>query len=516
LDISVPPTERVRFGVDCGEDAAKANACIRRAKGRKKGQKPVIFDRDIYITFEYTDKKTGNLIAREQIAVEEKSPSLQKNGEETPSVFQRSGRGLAVFLKNGEENPAAPKKSANGRLEIVGEKDEIVVGFEGGFAAIGKKSGNLERLNYGGKELKKGGIDGGKGAENDKIYALNGLKTDEINAVSLEKGLKDGKNNAEKELKKDGIDDGKSAENDKNGEENAENVKKNGEVNGLKDGEVNAEKGGRGECCRGGGSCADGGVFSERPWDGLTGIYDCLFRAPIDNDRNVAPQMTKLGYDSLKPYVKSIKSGFSTDGGAAVEVEKYLLNAKGQALFRVKTVYAVSEDGRVGVRIGLKKRVFKKLPILSRVGVNFELCGRLKNVGYFGRGERESLPDFNEHAPVGVYRFEVKDAHEPYIKPQDNNRRTDVLWAEFTGDDGKGIRIEADGKRFSFAAHDYTDRAVAAAAHDEEIERSGTTFVSLDGYTMGAGSNSCGPLPEEKFLLRADGEYEYGFVITRI
>jgi hypothetical protein len=226
--------------------------------------------------------------------------------------------------------------------------------------------------------------------------------------------------------------------------------------------------------------------------------------------------MIKFGYDSLKPYVKSIKNASTAAGGAQIEVEKYLLNAKGQALFRVWTVYSVAGDGSVGINVKLKKKILKKLPIFSRVGVNFELCGRLGNVEYFGRGERENLPDFNEHAPVGIYQFKAADAHEPYIKPQDNNRRTEVVWAEFTDGGGRGIRIEADGGRFSFAAHDYTDRAVIAAAHDEEIERSGTTFVSLDGYTMGAGSNSCGPLPEEKFLLRANREYEYGFVITKI
>ncbi|MDR2091257.1 MAG: DUF4981 domain-containing protein [Clostridiales bacterium] len=494
LDLSVEPNAKQKFTVDCGETAAKMpklGAAL--SERQKKKQKPVVPEHDIYITFEYTDKKTGELIAKEQLTVEEK-----------PRAFDG--------------------KTTLKRARIKEEGEEFVAEFEGGYAAFGKKSGNLERLNY----RKTAQENDGKDEDGEDRNAEN-LGKDEsgMNSAGCGKytggkvcdaksqnGSENSKNDGaacdsgkgEKDVKDKVCDSGKG-ENDGDTRNSGKDIK-GGNRNSGKNGDCACGGHGEGETC----FCKDGAVFSDRPWDGLTGMYDGVFRAPIDNDRKIAPSMIKYGYDSLKPYVKNMKI---TDGGE-IEAEKYLLNFKGQALFKIKTSYAVFADGRVAVKIKLKRKTFKKLPMMTRVGVSFELCECLKNVEYFGRGERENLPDFKEHAPVGVYRFDAADAHEPYIKPQDNCRRTDVAWAEFTNRKGQGIRIEADGKRFAFAAHGYTDRAVVAAAHDEDITRSGTVFVSLDGFTMGAGDNSCGPLPAEEFLLKTDREYEYGFVISRV
>ena len=258
-------------------------------------------------------------------------------------------------------------------------------------------------------------------------------------------------------------------------------------------------------------------ALNANPEDGIAGIYDNVFRAPIDNDRNIEEAMRKIGYDNLGPVVKKLeydKKG-SDSRVAVFYAVKMLTNKNGKALFKVRTVYRIYASGKIAFEIKLKAKK-KKLPLLLKAGVLFEASADLKKLKYFGRGPLENLPDFAEHAPVGIYSAEVSDCHEPYIKPQDNNYHTGVRWLELTDDAGRGIRIESDGALCGFSAHNYTQKALTEARHDEDIRDMNTTFVSFDGFVAGAGSNSCGPLPLEKYLLRPKKAYEYGFVIKSI
>ncbi|MDR2047313.1 MAG: hypothetical protein LBP79_05405 [Clostridiales bacterium] len=429
LEFSTAPGGLEEFTLPCGETPD-----VRTGKKRANVERDI---RDIYVTFEYIDKRSGETIAKEQVAVSEKPPK-PADGVPRRKIYRRA-------FGSGER----PPKPAGGTV-CRGENGEIIMTFSGGRAVIGKDGGNIEELYYGYTESETGGEYGRAETGNRGVCGI------------------------------------------------AENKADGGR--GYAEGEADADKRYK-------------NIFADAPFDGIAGIYDSVFRAPIDNDGNIAAAMRKRGCDALKPRVKSVKY---TADAAAVAVEKYLCNSKGQALFKLKVLYKCSLDGALSVFVRLKKKTFKKLPLLLRVGVNFELRECFENVRYYGRGASESLPDFTEHTYVGAYEFKVCDAHEPYIKPQDNNRRTDVRWAEFTAKDGSGVRIEAAGGNFSFAAHDYTDGVLAVAAHDEDIERSGATFVSLDGYTMGSGGNSCGPLPSEEYLLKSNRTYEYGFVIKRI
>ncbi|MDR1905882.1 MAG: hypothetical protein LBQ27_03065 [Clostridiales bacterium] len=255
--------------------------------------------------------------------------------------------------------------------------------------------------------------------------------------------------------------------------------------------------------------------LSELPAAGITGIYDNIFRAPLDNDREIQKAQKSFGYENLKPFVKKVQiiDKKSDKSKKTVKATKYLINYKGQALFKVVTEYGVFADGAVTVSVKLKKKTGKKLPLLQKIGVNFEIDESFDAVRYYGRGPLENLPDFKEHAYMGVYEAKIKDMHEPYIKPQDNNYHTGIRRLEIFNGDGRELIIEAADKPLGFSAHNYTQGALAAAAHNEDIEYGGTSFISLDGFTMGTGGNSCGPLPLREYLLPPDKEYEYGFVI---
>jgi beta-galactosidase len=257
--------------------------------------------------------------------------------------------------------------------------------------------------------------------------------------------------------------------------------------------------------------------LSKNPKDGIVGIYDGIYRAPIDNDRNIKDGMIKANYDVIAPYVKKIgiSEKLSVCGRKVISVEKRLVNLKGKTLFKLNVNYGVTAGGSIWVETKFKK-ASRKLPLLLRIGYSLELPSEFGNIKYYGRGPSENLPDFNEHAYIGAYRQKVADMNEPYIKPQDNCYHTDVRRIEALNNDGNGLAFEAVDKPLGFSAHDYSQKALAAAAHQEDLTSSGTTFINVDGFTAGAGSNSCGPLPPEKFLLRPNKKYAYIFVIKTL
>ena len=70
---------------------------------------------------------------------------------------------------------------------------------------------------------------------------------------------------------------------------------------------------------------------------------------------------------------------------------------------------------------------------------------------------------------------------------------------------GAGLMVQGEqtyeNAGFSFTAHNYTDQALNAAEHTNELYEDDVTVLSLDWRMGGIGSNSCGPLPLEKYCL---------------
>ena len=100
---------------------------------------------------------------------------------------------------------------------------------------------------------------------------------------------------------------------------------------------------------------------------------------------------------------------------------------------------------------------------------------------------------------MGIWRSDVCDLHEPYVRPQENGAHADTRWVSLTDDVGQGLLVCGDG--FSFTAHHYTDAALTAAEHDYELSEEALTVLSLDARMGPLGSNSCGPEPLERDRL---------------
>jgi beta-galactosidase len=136
-----------------------------------------------------------------------------------------------------------------------------------------------------------------------------------------------------------------------------------------------------------------------------------------------------------------------------------------------------------------------------RVGITTKLNKAYDRVKYYGYGPNESYIDKRLACVKDVYEAKVKDLMVPYVKPQENGSHYGCQFMEIT--DGKTtLRAEDE---FSFSALPYSATTLTEIQHDWELPESDGTYLSLDYYMNGIGTNSCGPALKEEYQVPKKG-----------
>lgn len=239
-------------------------------------------------------------------------------------------------------------------------------------------------------------------------------------------------------------------------------------------------------------------------------MYTSIYRAPIDNDMNIKKAWNKWGYKDLVAECADIEA-YNFDTFVVVQ-SKVNLSHKGKVLFNVEDKYIVDGNGAIRVKSTLKP-IAKGMPLIPRIGKTLELKKEFNDVIYYGYGDYECYPDFKEQSRLGVYRRNVDDFMQKYIRPQESGNRTDVRYAAIKNAKGEGIMILAQDKPFNFNVKRVSDTALAEYKHQEDVKLEDTNYVAIDGYMLGVGSNSCGPMTLQEYQLTANKSYSYGFQI---
>ena len=244
------------------------------------------------------------------------------------------------------------------------------------------------------------------------------------------------------------------------------------------------------------------------------GFVPQLYRAFLDNDRNIVKGWKNIGYDKVEYKGKLVS--FEDDDEIEIESEGWLY-LKGKKSFEFECKYKIYPDGTMKVKCEIEKKKLDPVNYeLPRFGVNIELSPSLKNVKYYGLGEKENLCDFDAQSTLGIYEGKVGEMDEDYIKPQDNGNHGRTRWLTLTDDDGKGVEISACKNFFSFGVHDYTEECIGKAEHIEDLVHGEVTSLNLDGYLRGTGSNSCGPNALSQYRVVLEDELEFAFYIKPI
>ena len=232
-----------------------------------------------------------------------------------------------------------------------------------------------------------------------------------------------------------------------------------------------------------------------------------IWRAPMDNDRNIRSSWEMARYDRAFPRVYETWVSQET-GVTAIHCRLAITAIQIQHILDLNVTWFIGEDGTITVEMEGKRN--KELPFLPRFGLRFFLPGEYDSVQYLGYGPGESYVDKRRSAWFGRFDQKVSDMYVDYIKPQENSSHYGCEELKLSALTGKGIYITAQAP-FSFQTGKYTQEDLASKAHNYELEKADGTILCLDYKMSGTGSNSCGPALAEKYQLN---EEDISFKVT--
>jgi beta-galactosidase len=241
------------------------------------------------------------------------------------------------------------------------------------------------------------------------------------------------------------------------------------------------------------------GTFTSIQFDGKELLDRPLkfnfFRAPVDND-NMRGDWYRAhlnDYDT-KVYATEI---IEEDGKAIITVQESFGWNMYQPFYKGTTRFVIDGNGKL--QIESDGETSNKVTFLPRFGVRLFLNRSFDHFTYLGYGPYESYVDKHQASYFGSFSSKVEDAHEDYIRPQENSSHFDCQEMKVTGENVT-ITFTA-AKPFSFNVSEYTQEELAGKRHNYELEKCGSTVVCVDGMMAGVGSASCGPTLAEEYRI---------------
>ena len=233
-----------------------------------------------------------------------------------------------------------------------------------------------------------------------------------------------------------------------------------------------------------------------------------IWRAPTDNDMYIKSEWKKAHYDKAytRAYTTEVaqgKHGVKITSHASVVAETV------QKILDVTITWKIAAAGKIDADIAVTKD--GEFPDLPRFGVRMFLDKKLSDARYFGMGPQESYRDKHQAASHGLYRANVGDLHEDYIRPQENGSHYDCEYVELNNS-RYGIVASAE-KAFSFNASYYTQEELEKKTHNYELTESDSMVFCVDYALNGIGSNSCGPVVLDQYRFN-DVLFRFQFTLV--
>ena len=233
-----------------------------------------------------------------------------------------------------------------------------------------------------------------------------------------------------------------------------------------------------------------------------------IWRAPTDNDMYIKAEWKKAHYDKAytRAYTTEVvqgKHGVKIVSHASVVAETV------QKILDVTITWKIDASGKIDADIEATKD--GEFPDLPRFGVRMFLDKKLSDARYFGMGPQESYRDKHQAASHGLYRANVRDLHEDYIRPQENGSHYDCGYVELNNS-RYGIVASAE-KAFSFNASYYTQEELEKKTHNYELTESDSVVLCVDYALNGIGSNSCGPVVLDQYRFN-DVLFRFQFTLV--
>jgi beta-galactosidase len=234
-----------------------------------------------------------------------------------------------------------------------------------------------------------------------------------------------------------------------------------------------------------------------------------LWRAPHRNDDMWADKEWQK-YDLKKLQWKTVGTPVVKDSANALCIT-VSLTATGKEDFGVQHQITYLVD-KAGAMRAYNHVAFSKTDVpLARVGVRLLLDKSLDQFQYYGLGPMENYGDRKSGFQAGVYNSSVYDQLTPYEKPMEAGNHEEIRWAELSTGKQPAIKVRRLSSWLQVSALPYKDEDLEQTEYRVDLPPVNSTVLCVSGFTMGVGSNSCGPRPLPPYLLKsapADFAYE--------
>ena len=220
-------------------------------------------------------------------------------------------------------------------------------------------------------------------------------------------------------------------------------------------------------------------------------------KAPIDNERIIAVAWE----NEFFYFAKNRALSWNMDGNV-LTFDGIFASERYQPLLKTKLCYTFFKEG---VECGLAYEKNEKFSSLPRIGLTGWLDKSYNKVEWLGYGKQESYVDMHASNAFGYFENEVENEYYHYVKPQESGSHYGCEYASLTD----GERRVAVYGNFSFSAIPYSTQDLRSAKHDYELPAWEKTYLSVDGFMRGVGSNSCGPALKSEYEVPNSGEFSF-------
>ena len=229
-----------------------------------------------------------------------------------------------------------------------------------------------------------------------------------------------------------------------------------------------------------------------------------IWRAPIDNDRNIKNEWVEANYDRATTrihrheYVENLQTHVLSFDGVIGSVAR-------QNTLEISIKWFIHQDGSLYLDIEGKKDAV--MPFLPRFGLCLPLKPEFDQVDYYGNGPHESYEDKFHASYLGHFAGKVMDFYEPYITPQENGSHNKVRQLSVTTGD-QAVHIVSEDE-FSFNVSRFSTKQLTEVSHRDKLVEEEVTYLHLDYKQSGTGSNACGPELAERYRFN-DEQFHFG------
>ena len=215
-------------------------------------------------------------------------------------------------------------------------------------------------------------------------------------------------------------------------------------------------------------------------------------RANTDNDRNLMWIWKK--YRLYNPNIKVI--GFKIES-SCLDL-KLQIGPNKNILMNLDLSYQMMENG---LKITLNHKLFlpEEISYFPNIGFKTKLNKNVK-AEYLGYGPQETYKDMYEFALKQVYSIDNKNIYSHQIKPQDCYSHFDIDY----------LRLDSNGSIIKFLCLDsfglspYSMSQLISKGHDYELRKCKYNYLYINFQSSGIGSNACGPIPFDKYLIKKE------------